>query len=266
MGIFRSKTPLEAEMARLARQEQKRLEKAVKRQEPRINVLLDEKVPEKLRDVLGKAFAKAFVLIFEKGAGVLEMTYDREKLEKEHLTDLYAMEVMGDRKTLRAFAKKARNSGTKNLLLSGVSGVGLGVLGIGIPDVPLFTGLMLKGVYETALRFGFGYDSEDERYFILLLIQGAFARGESADRVDREINAYIGSGRRPPDQDMEGLIRQTAEALAGELLYLKFLQGMPLVGAVGGAYDVVYMKRVVEYAQLKYRYRLYHSMGKESSP
>ena len=36
---------------------------------------------------------------------------------------------------------------------------------------------------------------------------------------------------------------------------MKFLQGLPIVGAVGGAYDVIYMKNISEYAQMKYRKR-----------
>ena len=55
-------------------------------------------------------------------------------------------------------------------------------------------------------------------------------------------------------QDKEQ-IEQTAGALSKELLYMKFLQGIPVVGAVGGAYDAVYMKRITEYAELKYRHR-----------
>ena len=50
-------------------------------------------------------------------------------------------------------------------------------------------------------------------------------------------------------------IEQTAGSLSKELLYIKFLQGIPVVGAVGGAYDAVYMKRITEYAELKYRHR-----------
>ena len=38
---------------------------------------------------------------------------------------------------------------------------------------------------------------------------------------------------------------------------MKFLQGIPVVGAVGGIYDAVYMKQVMEYAELKYRRRFY---------
>ena len=36
---------------------------------------------------------------------------------------------------------------------------------------------------------------------------------------------------------------------------MKFLQGVPVIGAVGGAYDVVYMKQITEYANLKYKRR-----------
>ena len=43
--------------------------------------------------------------------------------------------------------------------------------------------------------------------------------------------------------------------MSGELLYMKFLQGIPIVGAVGGAYDFVYMKQINEYAKIKYHKR-----------
>ena len=36
---------------------------------------------------------------------------------------------------------------------------------------------------------------------------------------------------------------------------MKFLQGIPVVGAMGGAYDVVYMKQISEYAGIKYQKR-----------
>jgi len=58
----------------------------------------------------------------------------------------------------------------------------------------------------------------------------------------------------------EGQIRKTAAGLSKELLYLKFLQGTFIVGAIGGAYDVVYMKKITEYAELKYRRRFYNKM------
>ena len=36
---------------------------------------------------------------------------------------------------------------------------------------------------------------------------------------------------------------------------MKILQGIPIVGAIGGAYDVVYLKKITEYANLKYKKR-----------
>ena len=50
-------------------------------------------------------------------------------------------------------------------------------------------------------------------------------------------------------------IDQTSATMSGELLYLKFLQGIPIVGAVGGAYNTVYLQKVLRYAKLKYHRR-----------
>ena len=40
---------------------------------------------------------------------------------------------------------------------------------------------------------------------------------------------------------------------------MKFLQGIPVVGAVGGAYDIAYMKQISEYARMKYKKRFLKS-------
>ena len=52
-----------------------------------------------------------------------------------------------------------------------------------------------------------------------------------------------------------GMIKITAAGLSKELLYMKFLQGIPIVGAVGGFYDAFYMKSITKYANIKYRKR-----------
>lgn len=42
---------------------------------------------------------------------------------------------------------------------------------------------------------------------------------------------------------------------------MKFLQGIPLVGVLGGFYDAIYMKYIASYSTLKYRRRyLYKKM------
>ena len=50
-------------------------------------------------------------------------------------------------------------------------------------------------------------------------------------------------------------IEKTADSLSKELLYMKFLQGIPIVGALGGASDLIYLQRITEYANIKYKKR-----------
>ena len=139
--------------------------------------------------------------------------------------------------------------------MSGVSGIGMGILGIGLPDIPVFTGMLFRSIYEIALSYGYEYESEQEQYFILLLIQGATAYGEEFLEIDSTINEFISNNYMPIGYEKEKHVKVTAGSLSKELLYMKFLQGIPVVGVVGGAYDVIYMNRVTEYAKLKYERR-----------
>ena len=56
-------------------------------------------------------------------------------------------------------------------------------------------------------------------------------------------------------------ISRTSRMLSRELLYMKFLQGIPVVGAVGGAYDAIYMKQIAVYAKLKYQKRFFDKIS-----
>ena len=149
MRLFDKRTPLQKEWEKLEVQEQRFLQKRSEKRESILNQKLEEKIPPKLQKTLDTAFAKAFALIFEKGTGVIEKTYQRTKLEQDYQVRQYMADVKQNSKSLRSFSKKARDTGTKNLLLSGVSGIGMGVLGIGLPDIPVFTGMILKNIYET---------------------------------------------------------------------------------------------------------------------
>ena len=50
-------------------------------------------------------------------------------------------------------------------------------------------------------------------------------------------------------------IRETASVFAMDMLILKFIQGLPVVGILGGVANPIYYKRVLNYVQLKYRKR-----------
>ena len=127
----------------------------------------------------------------------------------------------------------------------------------------MFTGMILKSIYEIALNYGYEYDTEGERRFILLLIQGAVSYGQEMLAVNELVDLYIQTAEIPDCYDEKEQIEKTAAGLSKELLYMKFLQGIPLLGAVGGAYDVVYLKRITEYANLKYKKRFLLKKKKE---
>ena len=262
--MFQKKTPYQKEWEKFIKKENKYLEKQLNKKESFLNQKLEEKVPEKLQGTLDTAFAKAFHLIFEKGTAVIEKTYRKEEIEKQYQINEFTNEIKQDKKSLRSFSKNAKGSGTKNLVVSGAAGIGMGILGVGLPDIPVFTAMILKSIYEIAMHYGYSYETEEEQYFILLLIQGAVTHGEDMLVIDKEINQYISSSIWLQEKTKEEMIHQTAGCLSKELLYMKFLQGIPVVGAVGGAYDVVYLKQITEYANLKYERRFLERLGNKA--
>jgi len=255
MSLFKRKPALDKEWETLLKKEEKYLASRYEKKQSALDRLLEEKVPPKLQSTLDAAFLKAFALIFQKGTGIIEKTYNSDKKKKDFSIDNYTDEVRQSRRTLKKFTKKANAAGTVNMLVSGAAGIGMGAAGVGIPDIPFFTAMLLRNIYEIAMSYGYGYRSVGEQHFILKVIEGAVAFGEDAKRIDSEINLYIDRKILPSVQEREAQLKRTSEALSSELLYMKFLQGIPVVGAVGGAYDVVYMKRVSEYAKLKYNRR-----------
>ena len=217
---------------------------------------LEEKIPEKLEETLNTAFIKAFDLVFEKGTGLIEKTYNKDQQKTDYQVREYAAGLKESRKTVKAFGRQSQGTRMKNLMISGVEGVGLGLLGIGLPDIPLFTAVILKSVYEIALSYGFEYESEKEQWFILKMIETALKKGEELERNNSLLNAWIdqnGIGETVKGRKEQS--KETAAALAEALLYMKFLQGIPVVGVAGGAADTVYLKKIADYAELKYKRR-----------
>jgi len=253
--LFKRKTPYEKEMAALLKKERRFLAKRVNQKESFVNEKLEKYVPAKLQSTLDSAFAKAFSLIFEKGTKIIEKTYNKSGLEIDFKENEYIDSLRNSRSSMRSFSRKARTAGNINLLLSGTAGIGMGILGVGIPDIPVFTAMVLKSVYQIALDYGFEYESEKERAFILWVIEGAVSCGDNIAKVNSRIDEFIENGLLPEGYSQPKAIADAAGTLSKELLYMKFVQGIPIIGAVGGFYDAVYMKRINEYANLKYRKR-----------
>lgn len=199
------------------------------------NAYISEKMPDGLDETLEKAFVKAFNIVFKNGAGLIDRMVARDGIDMKY-------------------------RGSVNLIFSGIEGVGLGIFGIGLPDIPIFTVMLLKSVYEISAHHGYPYDTEKEKFFVLRLIWAALSYGDVLRERDAEIDDIIRNGICGEESEY---IETTASALSKELLYMKFVQGIPLVGAVGGAYDAVCMNRVQRYASSKYRRRYLYEHAEE---
>ncbi len=244
------RTPWQKEWDSLVKKEAKLAAKKLEAKPSRLNGFLEQKVPPNLQDTLDTAFEKAFRLVFQKGTAVIEKTYNKTKMEQDFDINSHIEKVKKDSKSLKTFSKTAGKKGTGNLVFSGVSGVGLGVLGIGIPDIVLFVAVMLKSIYEISLSYGYDYNTDKEKQFILLLIRAALGK-DDFEQNNAKVDRFIENGKLEVYQ-MDFSIEQTSALLSKELLYMKFLQGVPIVGAVGGAYDFVYTKQILDYAKIKY--------------
>ena len=272
MELWKRKSPWEKEWEDLKKKEKKFTEKRLSGPTCAIINKLDRFVPDKLSGTLNAAFFKGFEVIFDKGTGVIEKTYNKGKREKEFQVNTYAAELSADKRSVRSFTKQASSAKKLNLLVSSVEGIGLGLVGAGIPDIPLFIAMVLKSVYEIALSYGYSYETEEEKVFILHLIQVAMMDGQEFVEADRQFNELIDQIVEDGDS-MEGYrvnkteqMKQTSAALSTQMIYTKFLQGQMIVGIAGGIFDPIYVSRISDYAVLKYRRRFLRSKSGVACP
>lgn len=230
---------------------------------------IEDKVPEKVRKGLRFAFERAFLMVLEKGAIVLEKTYHKEEMAQNFEINQFALELKGNGKAAKVFSKNAKKSSFRNVAVSGVKGVTLGVVGIGLADVPVFVGMIFRGIYEISLHYGYDYQEKEEKYFILQVILGALTEGEGFFLVDGEVNGFIEKGGLVEvDEEIEEieereLVKKVSDLLAEEVILAKFVQGIPVVGAVGGICDVIFMEKILKYVKLKYERRFVWEKLKE---
>ncbi len=223
-------------------------------------------VPEKAMAATEAAFAKGFALVFEQGTGVIEKTFRKEKRQAAHYAGDGLLKEGAIKESLKTMDRSARQSVRGNKMLTTVEGGALGVLGIGLPDIPVYAGVLLKTVYEIALSYGFTYDNEEEQIFILAVIGMASAEGDErekyASRADR-VGMLIDAGQLPAI-NKQALIEETAHLLTGRLLTAKFVQGLPLVGVVGAVTNYQFLAELSKAAEIKYKKRYLHHLQKEN--
>lgn len=248
---------IQKQLKALQKKEDKFLEK--KGKIPVLNQLekLEQWIPATLTENLKKAFYFSFKLVFEKGTGIIEKTYQKEKIRTDYDIKNYAFEKRKNRKALKELDHQSSVKNRMNLGITAFEGTALGILGIGLPDIPVFLAVLLKGIYEIALSYGFSYDTEKEKYYILCLIETALISDEKKQEGNRHMDqiAYHMRSQIPLQFDIEIQLKTTANAMAMDMLYTKFVQGLPIIGIIGGLSNIVYFNKITEYAKLKYKKR-----------
>ncbi|MDE6983230.1 MAG: EcsC family protein [Lachnospiraceae bacterium] len=260
------KSPVDKELAAIARAEERLEKQAVQHHAAKWKEALEQKIPQKVYDNLQKMFCVAFELIFEKGTALIEKTYSNHDLEKDFQVHDFAVELKGSRKELRSLKAEVNRSNLVNMAVSTVEGISLGVLGIGLPDIVLFLSVILKGTYETAVQYGFSYETQEERLYILKLLETAMSKGERWTACNAAVDRWIASadwhnadggavGTTFEAVKVSEQTRRTADAFAVDMLLAKFIQGIPVAGILGGITNPVYYGRIMRYVQLKYHKR-----------
>lgn len=248
---------VDKELAIVKRQEESLKKRKMSENSVQWRDTLASKVPDKVYDNLLKAFTKAFSLMFDKGLAVIEKTYNQEELADDYKIKEYAFMTKADRKSLRNIQGGAGKNNIRNMAITTVEGIGLGAFGIGLPDIVIFVGVLLKGIYETALNYGFGYESNEEQYFILKMIEVSMLKGDAWVNGNAEVDEMMELELKAEHTPTEigNQIERTSTAFAIDMILLKFIQGIPIVGIIGGTGNPVYYNRVMRYAELKYRKR-----------
>lgn len=228
------------------------LQKASAEETSKYKELLKSKIPPKILITLEKSFSQAFGIVFDKGIAIIEKGYNKESISQDFNIQDYAVDLKCGRKELKKIKKAAKKSDFKNMSITTVEGIGLGALGVGLPDIVLFIGMVLKGIYEVALHYGYEYDSDSEKYLILKLMCASLSKGTEWEIENNEVDKILNSPPAVNAEMMKKQIDDTSKLFAMDMLVLKFVQGIPIVGAIGGVFNPVYYNKIMNYVRLKY--------------
>jgi len=219
---------------------------------------IEEKIPDKMLETFEKAFEKGFYFVFEKGTSLIEKSYNSEKLRNEADINEYILAKRVNNKNLNRIDKKVKRGVIINKGITTAEGTVLGVFGIGLPDIPVFLSVILRTVYEICLNYGFNYDSDEERAFILNVICASANKtsekilySNEADRIGYSIDNKICS-----NIDVKNMIKETSRNLSENIIFSKVIQGIPIVGIYGGLSNFRLISDISEVASIKYKKRL----------
>ena len=227
--------------------------KAVSKTTESVKAKIEDKIPEKL-----EAFTAAFKMVFQEGKVLIKKTYNEETLKSEYADKRVGVQTKGDRSLIKKLRRPAEKRYFKSLGVAATEGVGLGLLGIGLPDIPILIGNMIRTCTVSAHSHGLDTDRKDEQVYMLMMIRLAAMPVEERVAVNRQLDALgdaIDSGKEI-FLDLEAEMQETSERLSMTLLFSRFVMGLPVVGVAGGLYNPVIVSQLHQLAEVKYEARL----------
>ena len=240
---------LNQELNRLNKKEERFLNKDIV--EGNLKLKIYEKIPENLEETLKKTFIKAFEIIFNKGTSIIEKSFNKEKINLEYEINKFILDYKEDKTNIKKLDKYSKKTNLVNNLITTSVGTGMGILGFGIPDIPLFVATILRGIYQISLSYGFDYKNEKERIYILRLIRIALSKTvDEKKQYNEELKDEKSYNAKLGDE-----IKTTAKIMANALLIEKFIQGIPVVGAVGGIVNNSIYRKISNFCMIKYKKR-----------
>ena len=86
---------------------------------------------------------------------------------------------------------------------------------------------------------------------ILQMLETVMLSGQEWKVSNKSIDHYIESQAHiiPEESDIQEQILRTSEAFATDMLVVKFIQGLPIVGIIGGMGNPIYYKKIMENCQ-----------------
>lgn len=223
-----------------------------------LNAKVREKAPKKVIEKVRAALIKGFIFIFTKGTPAIEKVGGLKKKRMKAEIDIGALDKGISLGAIERVDEGAAGTASTNKEITSVEGAVMGLFGWGPQDAPVFLSVILKSIYEVAASYGFDYNSNEERRYIIALMNGALSGGfdkiPNSEKCD-EIGIMIDLGKGNNEELAEEELQSAAENIADQILVLKVLMMIKIAGAFSAATNYKMVKQVTEYAKVKYRQR-----------